>query len=646
MSGTSTQTAALSNLAQGLTRYETNTGKFMVNTASNSAAWKRIPTLTSGNGGKTLGVNSAGTDWEFKSVSVPTEYLTETEGDAFYHPLTTVDSAATENSTNLVTSGAMFTALADKHPSTTVDSVVVENSTNLITSGAMFTALADKHPSTTVDSAVVENSTNLITSGAMFTALAGKASTTDLTNSLAGKASTTDLTNGLAGKASTTALTTGLAGKASTTDLTTGLALKADATALTTGLAAKHPTIDASSRLNANLIGNGTVSDTEFGYLNGVTSAIQTQLADCLTEIPSEYLTQVEGEALFVSQSELANKQDLIQHSTRLSASLVGSSNTAPADAVTDAEFAYLSGLTGNIQGLLDLKADSTTLQTTVASKADKNGTSSITTSSWVRADDGWYTQANAQNTVGFEGSMYNANSTLACIDTASTGVTSKGWRIFTNIANYSQLHSRAQGAYITTAFTQSNGQSNHLALWMGLANNVGWVYIEKYDYHSNQYLLWQVSTGSVATVSSDDRIKYHEQPINSALSVVRQLQPKKYRKHARIMTEAEERAMEADPDAELPDVGVEIDGRTAYISCPKREAGFIAQDVLKIPELAHAVKQNAEGPMELQYNDVFTYAVAAIKELDALVSTLRTTVNQQTTQISSLQRRIQALES
>ena len=48
--------------------------------------------------------------------------------------------------------------------------------------------------------------------------------------------------------------------------------------AIQTQLDAKHPTIDSSARLNANLIASGTVDNTEFGYLNGVSSAIQTQL--------------------------------------------------------------------------------------------------------------------------------------------------------------------------------------------------------------------------------------------------------------------------------------------------------------------------------------------------------------------------------
>ena len=55
--------------------------------------------------------------------------------------------------------------------------------------------------------------------------------------------------------------------------------LNASSSALQTNINAKHDTIDSSNRLSATLIGaNGNISNTEYGYLNGVTSAIQTQL--------------------------------------------------------------------------------------------------------------------------------------------------------------------------------------------------------------------------------------------------------------------------------------------------------------------------------------------------------------------------------
>ena len=45
-----------------------------------------------------------------------------------------------------------------------------------------------------------------------------------------------------------------------------------------TQIDSKQATIDSSARLNANLVGDGSVDNTEFGYINGVTSAIQTQI--------------------------------------------------------------------------------------------------------------------------------------------------------------------------------------------------------------------------------------------------------------------------------------------------------------------------------------------------------------------------------
>lgn len=47
---------------------------------------------------------------------------------------------------------------------------------------------------------------------------------------------------------------------------------------LETAVETKHPTIDASARLNADLIHDGSVSNAEFGYLGGVTSDVQTQI--------------------------------------------------------------------------------------------------------------------------------------------------------------------------------------------------------------------------------------------------------------------------------------------------------------------------------------------------------------------------------
>jgi len=55
--------------------------------------------------------------------------------------------------------------------------------------------------------------------------------------------------------------------------------------AIQTQINTKQATIDSSNRLNANLVGDGSVDNTEFGYVNGVTSAIQTQIDTANTNI-------------------------------------------------------------------------------------------------------------------------------------------------------------------------------------------------------------------------------------------------------------------------------------------------------------------------------------------------------------------------
>jgi hypothetical protein len=45
-----------------------------------------------------------------------------------------------------------------------------------------------------------------------------------------------------------------------------------------TQLDSKHPTINSGNRLDAAFLGDGTVSNTELGYLNGSTSSLQTQI--------------------------------------------------------------------------------------------------------------------------------------------------------------------------------------------------------------------------------------------------------------------------------------------------------------------------------------------------------------------------------
>ena len=97
--------------------------------------------------------------------------------------------------------------------------------------------------------------------------------------------------------------------------------------------------------------------------------------------------------------------------------------------------------------------------------------------------------------------------------------------------------------------------------------------------------------------VTSDDRLKHNEKIIVNALPIIRQLDPKIYQK-TKYFKEANYNGPLTEP----------------YII----EAGLIAQDVEKIDELSFTVVVgNEEKPYLLNYNNIFIYSLAALKELD-----------------------------
>ena len=103
----------------------------------------------------------------------------------------------------------------------------------------------------------------------------------------------------------------------------------------------------------------------------------------------------------------------------------------------------------------------------------------------------------------------------------------------------------------------------------------------------------------------SDDRLKHNEVAITGALATIQQLRPQHY-----DMAQTLENADDT-----------------------HREAGFIAQEVAQIPELAQFVIEGSDTEIwRLNYNSLFTYAVAAIQEL--------------ATTIASLEARLAALEA
>jgi len=134
----------------------------------------------------------------------------------------------------------------------------------------------------------------------------------------------------------------------------------------------KQDEITSSSRLDANLIAAGFVSNAEYTHLNGVTSSIQDQLDDKQDEITSSdrlsatligangnvsntefgYLASVTSDI----QTQFGNKQDEITTSDRLSATLIGANGN-----VSNTEFGYLASVTSDIQTQIGNKQDEIT---------------------------------------------------------------------------------------------------------------------------------------------------------------------------------------------------------------------------------------------------------------------------------------------
>jgi hypothetical protein len=206
-------------------------------------------------------------------------------------------------------------------------------------------------------------------------------------------------------------------------------------------------------------------------------------------------------------------------------------------------------------------------------------------------------------------------------------------------------------GVTITPALTVSSG-------WTG---QIKFVSVAPYDNHSRIYSTqsgdiwtmefivrgWAVFTvknhqGSPSILfngnaihSSDDRLKHNEKGINNGLDLIRQLNPQFYQKTNELK------------DANF--IGDLSDETWRF------EAGFIAQEVLTIPDLSYCVDGGdyiddsgnlIESPYYLNYTNIFTYGIASIKELDAFVTTQAIEISSQASTISSLEAKLSALEA
>lgn len=92
----------------------------------------------------------------------------------------TIDSTVIEDSTNPVSGGAVYDALALKLDASELTSSITEDGTNAVTSGAIHSALASKLDTSELTTSIAKDGTNAVTSGAIYDALALKLGSADV----------------------------------------------------------------------------------------------------------------------------------------------------------------------------------------------------------------------------------------------------------------------------------------------------------------------------------------------------------------------------------------------------------------------------------------------------------------------------------
>lgn len=202
------------------------------------------------------------------------------------------------------------------------------------------------------------------------------------------------------------------------------------------------------------------------------------------------------------------------------------------------------------------------------------------------------------------------------------------------------------------------NNDVTHMITSMKWSFGTSQTFSEHRIYSDGNVYVNGTSTASGSQDTSDDRIKYNEENISgvTALSIINQLQPQKYEKIMKTPDEVSGTWMPT--DEEWPSV------KDNYVW--GLEAGLIAQDIQTISELSFTVNgeevdgEGTQTSLNLNYNNIFTYHIAATKELSsqldiekAKVSTLETDLTAEKaktatleTQMADLLARVTALEN
>lgn len=160
----------------------------------------------------------------------------------------------------------------------------------------------------------------------------------------------------------------------------------------------------------------------------------------------------------------------------------------------------------------------------------------------------------------------------------------------------------------------------------VGIGVDYSEIVSKTYRLHVNGTLkIYGTSYVDSTAITSDDRVKHNEQDIVGAIDTLSKITPKKYIKTSNLYN--------ADHNFELDMNGNPVDEHGDPVEC-SIEAGVIAQQVLDIPELAFTVipedvdqDGNVTSPHSLNYNSLFTYAIAAIQEQQSIITELKSRI-------------------
>jgi len=162
--------------------------------------------------------------------------------------------------------------------------------------------------------------------------------------------------------------------------------------------------VATAAAINATKIHDGSVSNTEFGYLDGVTSAIQTQLNAKQATITGAATTVVTSD-LTASRAAISNSSGKIAVST-----------------VTDTELGYVSGVTSAIQTQIGTKLTASNNLSDVSSTSTARTNLGLAIGTNVQAYDAELQAIAGLTSAADKGIQFTGSGTAAVFDLTTAG--------------------------------------------------------------------------------------------------------------------------------------------------------------------------------------------------------------------------------